>query len=119
NTRFLKAVTKMTARYRDGRGRYRVALTFMRSKTRGRQGEVTTACRTIAASLILTRMSSAAQTSDELRLRLQEVRSRIEIAAARSHRDAAGIRLVAVSKTHPADLVREAIDAGVADLGEN
>ena len=64
-------------------------------------------------------MSSAAQTPDELRLRLQEVRSRIEIAARRSHRDAAGIRLVAVSKTHAADVVREAIDAGVADLGEN
>jgi pyridoxal phosphate enzyme (YggS family) len=64
-------------------------------------------------------MSSTPQTSDDLRLRLQEVRSRIEMAARRSHRDAAGIRLVAVSKTHPADVVRAAIDAGAADLGEN
>jgi pyridoxal phosphate enzyme (YggS family) len=62
---------------------------------------------------------SSAKTSDELRLRLHEVRSRIEIAAKRSHRDAAAIRLVAVSKTHAADVVREAIDAGVEDLGEN
>jgi len=64
-------------------------------------------------------MSSAALTSDELRLRLQEVRSRIEIAAQRSHRDPSGIRLVAVSKTHPAGLVGQAIEAGVTDLGEN
>lgn len=64
-------------------------------------------------------MSSTAQTSDELGLRLQEVRSRIEIAARRSHRDPATINLVAVSKTHPAGVVRQAIDAGVADLGEN
>jgi PLP dependent protein len=86
---------------------------------RGRRGEVITACRTIAPQPILNRMSSVVETSDELRLRLQEVRSRIEIAAKRSHRDPAGIRLVAVSKTHSADVVREAIEAGVADLGEN
>jgi pyridoxal phosphate enzyme (YggS family) len=64
-------------------------------------------------------MSSAAQTSDELRLRLQDVHSRIEIAAKGSHREPAAIKLVAVSKTHPAEVVRQAIDAGVADLGEN
>ena len=64
-------------------------------------------------------MSSAVHTPDELRLRLREVRSRIEAAAKRSHRDPATIKLVAVSKTHPAQVVREAIDAGVTDLGEN
>ena len=64
-------------------------------------------------------MNSTAQTSDQLRLRLDSVRSRIEAAARRSKRDAKKIRLVAVSKTHPAEVVRQAIDAGVADLGEN
>lgn len=64
-------------------------------------------------------MSSTPQTSDQLRQRLQDVRARIEAAARRSQRDPAAIRLIAVSKTHPADLVRQAIDAGVADLGEN
>ncbi|HKP39360.1 MAG TPA: YggS family pyridoxal phosphate-dependent enzyme [Pyrinomonadaceae bacterium] len=64
-------------------------------------------------------MSSTLQTPNELRLRLQDVRSRIEKAAKRSHRDPAAIKLVAVSKTHPAQVVREAIDAGVTDLGEN
>ncbi|HEY6046360.1 MAG TPA: YggS family pyridoxal phosphate-dependent enzyme, partial [Pyrinomonadaceae bacterium] len=63
--------------------------------------------------------SSIAQTSDQLRQRLQDVRARIELAARRSQRDPAAIRLIAVSKTHPAAVVRQAIDAGVADLGEN
>jgi pyridoxal phosphate enzyme (YggS family) len=64
-------------------------------------------------------MSSTTQASDELRLRLQEVHSRIEIAARRSHRDPAAIKLVAVSKTHPPDVVRQAMAAGAEDFGEN
>ncbi|MGZ8844641.1 MAG: YggS family pyridoxal phosphate-dependent enzyme [Pyrinomonadaceae bacterium] len=64
-------------------------------------------------------MTSAAETSNELELRLGRVRSRIEAAAGRSHRDAESIKLVAVSKTHPADVVRKAIEARMADFGEN
>src|SRR6185503_20674498 len=64
-------------------------------------------------------MSSATQTSDELQVRLQDVRSRIEGAAKRSDRDPAAIKLVAVSKTHPSPIIRAAIDAGAIDLGEN
>jgi PLP dependent protein len=64
-------------------------------------------------------MTSTAQTSDELRLRLQNVRSRIEKAARRSNRAPSDIRLVAVSKTHPVEVIREAIEAGITDLGEN
>ena len=41
------------------------------------------------------------------------------MAASRVGRDAAEIKLVAVSKTHPPATLREAIDAGAAVLGEN
>ena len=50
---------------------------------------------------------------------LAAVRARIAGAAERARRDPAGIRLIAVSKTMPAALVRAAIDAGVTDIGEN
>lgn len=58
-------------------------------------------------------------TADELRLRVLEVRSRIEAAAQRSGRTRDAIKLICVSKTHPAGVVRAAIGAGVTDLGEN
>lgn len=45
--------------------------------------------------------------------------TRIKQAAASCKRPAESIRLVAVSKTMPVDVVKEAIDAGVTDLGEN
>jgi PLP dependent protein len=51
--------------------------------------------------------------------RLAEVRNRIESCARSSGRSPDEITLVAVSKTHPAEIIREAIAAGVADLGEN
>jgi PLP dependent protein len=57
--------------------------------------------------------------SAALRTRLAEVRARIARAAGRAGRDPASIRLVAVSKTHPADSVRAAADAGQIDFGEN
>lgn len=47
------------------------------------------------------------------------VRRRIEAACDRAGRDAAGVRLVAVAKGQSADDVRRAVDAGVADIGEN
>src|SRR5471032_2232586 len=54
-----------------------------------------------------------------LRAHLQDVRARIRAAALESNRRPEEIALVAVSKTHPAEIVREAIVAGVTDLGEN
>lgn len=51
--------------------------------------------------------------------RLADVRARIARAASRVGRDPAAIRLVAVSKTFPADAVRAAFDAGQIDFGEN
>jgi len=51
--------------------------------------------------------------------RLEAVRERLATAAERAGRDPASVRLIAVSKTVPADRVREAIRAGVDTLGEN
>jgi hypothetical protein len=50
---------------------------------------------------------------------LQSVKSRIEQAARRVGRDPAEIKLVAATKDVPADLVKEAIKAGLTDIGEN
>jgi len=57
--------------------------------------------------------------SAALRTRLADVRARIERAAGRARRDPSSIRLVAVSKTFPAEYVRAAADAGQTDFGEN
>jgi pyridoxal phosphate enzyme (YggS family) len=54
-----------------------------------------------------------------LRARLADIRSRIERAAGRAGRDPSSVRLVAVSKTFPADYVRILSDAGQTDFGEN
>ena len=57
--------------------------------------------------------------AQELQIRLEEVRGRIAAAARRSHRDLEDITLVAVSKTHPAEVVSQASSFGVTDFGEN
>jgi pyridoxal phosphate enzyme (YggS family) len=51
--------------------------------------------------------------------RLTEVRARIDAAARSAGRDPSSIRLVAVSKTVPLSLIREAWQAGQRDFGEN
>jgi pyridoxal phosphate enzyme (YggS family) len=51
--------------------------------------------------------------------RLAEVKRRIDVAAKACDRDPASITLIAVGKTFSADIVREAVDAGALDLGEN
>jgi PLP dependent protein len=62
-------------------------------------------------------MTSPAQTA--LNERLENVRQRITTAARRSGRRPEEIVLVAVSKTHPVEVIRAAIGTGVTDLGEN
>lgn len=54
-----------------------------------------------------------------LRERLGEVRERIAQSARRSGRAPEDVALVAVSKTHPPQLISVAVRAGVTDLGEN
>ena len=56
-----------------------------------------------------------------IRERLQAVEAEIEKARARRSREVADnpVRLVAVTKNHGIEAMREAIDAGVTDIGEN
>ena len=56
---------------------------------------------------------------DTLKNRLAEIRNRVDRAAERAGRKPESIRLIAVSKTKPVSLIREAIAAGATDLGEN
>lgn len=48
-----------------------------------------------------------------------QVSSRIQAAANAAHRDENSIQLLAVSKTKPAEALREAYAAGIRDFGEN
>ena len=64
-------------------------------------------------------MTGTAPSSIDLRRRLQEVRSRIDAAAQRCKRDSAEVKLLVVSKSHSAETIKCAIEAGVTDLGEN
>lgn len=50
---------------------------------------------------------------------LHEIRLRIEKAAERAGRNPKTVRLIAVSKTKPISLIREAVAAGATDFGEN
>ena len=55
----------------------------------------------------------------ELNEILEEVGGRIAAACARAKRDPADVEIVAVTKTHGAEVVKEAWDAGLAIVGEN
>ncbi|MBX5478100.1 MAG: YggS family pyridoxal phosphate-dependent enzyme [Pyrinomonas methylaliphatogenes] len=56
---------------------------------------------------------------DEIGARLERVKERIVACAKRVGRDPAEITLIAVSKTFPVEVLRQAVRAGVRDLGEN
>ncbi|MDR1933749.1 MAG: YggS family pyridoxal phosphate-dependent enzyme [Spirochaetales bacterium] len=51
--------------------------------------------------------------------RLGEIRARIQAAAARSGRESSDVRLMAVTKTHPREMVLAARGAGLRVFGEN
>jgi pyridoxal phosphate enzyme (YggS family) len=57
--------------------------------------------------------------NSHIRERLLAVRTRIGQAAGRAGRDPSAITLVAVSKTHSAEQIREAAEAGQLNFGEN
>src|SRR5690349_15918827 len=56
---------------------------------------------------------------DSIATRIAAVRQRIDDAARRAGRSAAEVRLVGVTKTHPPEVVAQALAAGLADFGEN
>ena len=55
----------------------------------------------------------------QISARLASVRSRIAAAAAADRRDAAGVTLIAVSKTFPPEAITPVLDAGQRVFGEN
>jgi len=65
-----------------------------------------------AAPALQFRMSSIAEN-------LERVREQIASAAAKSGRSADDVELVAITKTHPTEKVREAVEAGQTLFGEN
>ena len=54
-----------------------------------------------------------------LRDRFEDVRVRVGTAARRSQRSPDDIRLIAISKTHPAETISAALNLGLTDFGEN
>lgn len=54
-----------------------------------------------------------------VRENLERLEERIAAACARAGRERSEIRLIAIAKTKPAELVNEAIAAGITDIGEN
>jgi pyridoxal phosphate enzyme (YggS family) len=64
-------------------------------------------------------MEATSDDRTELRSRFDEVQQRIERAADRSGRSVQDITLIAVTKTHPAAVVQNAIKIGATNFGEN
>ncbi len=56
---------------------------------------------------------------DQLSVNLARIRAQIEAAALKCGRLPQDVTLIAISKTHPASLVRAAIELGATDVGEN
>jgi pyridoxal phosphate enzyme (YggS family) len=59
------------------------------------------------------------QTMNGLQERLASVRARINAAAVHCNRHPDEITLIAITKTHPAGLIKDAIALGVTEVGEN
>jgi pyridoxal phosphate enzyme (YggS family) len=55
----------------------------------------------------------------QLESRLANVRDRIRAAALRCGRSPEEVRLIAISKTHPAPIIKRLIEFGAVDIGEN
>jgi len=60
-----------------------------------------------------------AAAAEVLQTRIAEVRQKIAAAVRKSGRTPESVKLVAVSKTHPAAVVSQAIEFGLTDFGEN
>src|SRR5215208_2675477 len=56
---------------------------------------------------------------DQLAVRLAGIQARISAAAKSSGRRAEEVKLIAISKTHPASSIKRVIGFGAVDIGEN
>jgi pyridoxal phosphate enzyme (YggS family) len=64
-------------------------------------------------------MANVSPAQEQLAARLTAVRERIAAAASASGREAEEVKLIAISKTHPASVIKTLIELGAKDLGEN
>jgi pyridoxal phosphate enzyme (YggS family) len=64
-------------------------------------------------------MANVYPAQDQLAERLAAIRARIIAAAESCGRPADDIKLIAISKTHPASVIKKVIEFGAADIGEN
>ena len=64
-------------------------------------------------------MANVDPAQEPLAVRLADVRARVGAAAQRSGRQPDEVRLIAISKTHPASAVKQLIELGAVDFGEN
>jgi pyridoxal phosphate enzyme (YggS family) len=64
-------------------------------------------------------MANVDPAQEPLAVRLAGIRTRIAAAVQRSGRQPDEVRLIAISKTHPSAVVKEAIELGATDFGEN
>lgn len=64
-------------------------------------------------------MANVDPAQEALAARLTGIRTRIEAAARRSGRAPEEVKLIAISKTHPASVIKTLIGLGATDLGEN
>ena len=64
-------------------------------------------------------MANVDPAQELLRVRLADVRARVRASAQRSGRQPEEVRLIAISKTHPATIIKQACQLGATDFGEN
>lgn len=64
-------------------------------------------------------MAESRTVPDSLGERFANIRMRINRTLERCHRPPGDVTLIAISKTHPAGIIRDVIDLGATDLGEN
>jgi pyridoxal phosphate enzyme (YggS family) len=64
-------------------------------------------------------MANVDPAQEALTARLTAVRARIAAAAQRSGRAPEEVKLIAISKTHPASVIKTLIELGTTDVGEN
>ena len=64
-------------------------------------------------------MANVDPAQEQLAARLAGIRARIEAAAKNCRRDPGEVRLIAISKTHPASVIKRVIEFGALDIGEN
>ena len=64
-------------------------------------------------------MANVDPAQEPLAVRLADVRTRVNSAAQRSGREPDAVRLIAISKTHPATVIKRLCQLGATDFGEN